>query len=310
MKNLAQSFLTEQDYQRIDKTIKAAEAKTSGEIVCMVRSASYHYPMAKVLGSTTLALPAALLLTPAVGGHLWLGTQNMWLFLGLFALTFAASYLLVMKWATFKRCFISSREIDEEVEEAAVTGFFRHALYKTRDATGVLIYISVFERKVWVLADHGINAKLDAGTWDGVVRIITDGIKSGRPADAICDAVAQVGDLLQAHFPGLAVPGQGVFHLQLCVETKSLFKGMGDEKYQPVKIQGGLGIIGVGQIRVEVNFSVAADGGWAGQTLFLHAAGQDVIFICLDFRWKLNLRSKDIVCAEVQWKQKNSFELK
>ncbi|MEJ2155005.1 MAG: TPM domain-containing protein [Desulfobacteraceae bacterium] len=201
MKNLAQSFLTEKDYQRIDEAVKAAEAKTSGEIVCMVQSASYHYPMANVLGATALALPSALVLTPVVGGYLWLGTQNMWLFIGLFALIFAASYLLVRKWPSLKRCFISGREINEEVEEAAVTSFFRHGLYRTRDATGVLIFISVFERKVWVLADHGINARLDADTWDGIVRIITNGIKSGRPSDAISEAVAQVGDILETHFP-------------------------------------------------------------------------------------------------------------
>jgi putative membrane protein len=201
MKNLARSFLTEGDHQRIDAAIKAAEAKTSGEIVCMVHSASYHYPMSNVLGATTLALPLALILTPVVGGHLWLGTQNMWLFLGLFALIFAAAYLLVRKWPLLKRCFISAHEINEEVQEAAVTSFFRHGLYRTRDATGVLLYISVFEQKVWVLADHGINAKLDPDTWKGIVQIITDGVKTNRPADAICEAVTQVGNMLETHFP-------------------------------------------------------------------------------------------------------------
>ena len=201
MKNLARSFLTEQDYQRIDDAIKAAEAKTSGEIVCMVQSASYHYPMANVLGATTLTLPSALLLTPVVGGWFWLGTQNLWLFLGLFSLIFVATYLLVKNWPALKRWFISTREINEEVEEAAVTRFFRHGLHRTRDATGVLIYISVFEHKVWVLADRGINAKLDQQTWDDIVQTITRGIKSGRQADAICEAVGQVGELLEAHFP-------------------------------------------------------------------------------------------------------------
>ena len=201
MKNLARSFLTEQDYQRIDDAVKAAEAKTSGEIVCMVQSASYHYPMANVLGAATFAFPSALILTPLVGGWFWLGTQNLWLFLGLFSLIFVVSYLLVKNSPALKRWFISSREIDEEVEEAAVTRFFRHGLHRTRDATGVLIFISVFEHKVWVLADHGINAKLDQNTWDGIVLTITRGIKDGQPCDAICDAVRQVGEMLESHFP-------------------------------------------------------------------------------------------------------------
>jgi putative membrane protein len=201
MKNLAQTFLTEEEHLRIDAAIKTAEDRTSGEIVCMIQSASYHYPVSNVLGAATLALPSALVLTPAVGGHLWLGTQNMWLFLGLFALIFATGYLLVQKWPSLKRCFISIREMDEEVEEAAVTRFFRHGLHQTRDATGILIFISVFEHKVWILADRGIDAKLDQGTWDGIVQVITDGIRNSRPADAICEAVEQVGNMLEEHFP-------------------------------------------------------------------------------------------------------------
>ena len=45
--------------------------------------------MAEALGATAFALPLALLSTHFLGGWLWLGTQNMWLFLGLFSLLFA-----------------------------------------------------------------------------------------------------------------------------------------------------------------------------------------------------------------------------
>ena len=61
--------------------------------------------------------------------------------------------------------------------------------------------ISVFERRVWVLADRGINAKVAEGQWDEVVKMITDGIKQKRLADAICEAVEKIGALLRLHFP-------------------------------------------------------------------------------------------------------------
>lgn len=201
MKDLAKKFLTRQQREQVDAAVKSAEADTSGEIVCMIQSASYHYPMAAVLAATTLTLPTALILTPLVGGWLWLGTQNMWLFLGLFTVFFLPFYLLAHHVAGLKRQFISRREIEEEVEEAAVTGFFRHGLYRTRDATGVLIFISVFEHKVWVLGDHGINAKIEAGAWEEIVDIIAEGIKKGRSAAAICSAIQKVGDILKMHFP-------------------------------------------------------------------------------------------------------------
>lgn len=203
MKDLARKFLTRQEHEQVDKAVQSAEAKTSGEIVCMIQSASYHYPMATVLGATAFAMPSALILTPLLGEWLWLGTQNMWLFLSLFSLLFVASYMLVYNCTGLKRRFISQREIDEEVEEAAVNGFFRHGLYRTRDATGVLIFISVFEHKVWVLADHGINAKIQQDIWGDIVQTITGGIKKGRPAEAICEAVQKVGNILETHFPVL-----------------------------------------------------------------------------------------------------------
>ena len=65
----------------------------------------------------------------------------------------------------------------------------------------MLVLISVFERRVWVLADRGINAKVKEGQWDEIVKMITDGIRQKRAADAICAAVEKIEALLAAHFP-------------------------------------------------------------------------------------------------------------
>ena len=159
MKNLAETLLSDTDQQRIETVVAATEKRTAGEIVCMIVSSSYHYAMANVLGATAFALPMALLAAHFLGGWLWIGTQNMWLFLGLFAIFFALLHWIIGSCPTLKRLFISRREIDEEVEEAAVNSFFRKGLYRTRDANGVLLFISVFEHKVWLLADKGIHEK-------------------------------------------------------------------------------------------------------------------------------------------------------
>ena len=201
MKNLAKKFLSDDECTCVDRAVKAAEALTSGEIVVMIVSASYKYPMANVIGAAAFALPLALLFTPLAGGWLWIGGQNMWLFLGFLAVLFILFHEIIRRTPWLKRFFISRREIDDEVKEAAMTNFFNHDLYRTRDETGVLVLISVFERRVWVLADRGINAKVDKGRWDGIVAHIVAGIKNGRQADAICEAVGQVGGILAEHFP-------------------------------------------------------------------------------------------------------------
>ena len=201
MKNLAQKFLSEANRDKIKKAVSQVERKTSGEIVPMVVSSSYHYPMANVIGATAFALPVSILLTLFLGGLIWLGTWNMWLFIALFTVSFLVFHFLLDQIPGLKRVFVSEKEIAEEVAEAAMIAFYREGLYRTRDETGVLIFISVFERKVWVLADRGINQKVDESQWQAVVRHIVEGIKNKRQGEAVCEAVEMVGRILETHFP-------------------------------------------------------------------------------------------------------------
>ena len=201
MKNLVERFVSATDRECIEKAVAEVELKTSGEVVCMIASSSYSYPMADVIAGAALAFPLALILTHFLGGWMWVGTQNMYLFTGLFAIVFVLTRFIASRVPCFKRLFVSRREIDEEVEEAAITAFFRHGLYRTRDANGVLLFLSVFERKVWLLADKGIHEKVSESQWDDLVASITAGIRNGRGADAICKAIGEIGDLLTSHFP-------------------------------------------------------------------------------------------------------------
>jgi putative membrane protein len=201
MENLAEKFLNDQDRERIKKAVEEAEKYTSGEIVPMVVSRSYHYPISDVIGGIIFALPLSLIMTFFMGGWLWIGHYNMWLFLGIITVLFILCQQTIKHADGLKRLFISDREIEEEVEEAAITGFFREGLYRTRDETGILIFISVFERRVWVLADRGINEKVKQGQWDEIVGMIIEGIKNNDQASAICEAIEEVGRILKEHFP-------------------------------------------------------------------------------------------------------------
>ncbi|MDH3828260.1 MAG: TPM domain-containing protein [Desulfobacterales bacterium] len=201
MKDLAKIFLSNDERARVETAVKEAEKLTAGEIVVMIISASYQYPLAIVIGAAAFALLLALIFTPLAGAWLWIGGQNMWLFLGFLTVFFILFHEIIKRIPWLKRFFISRKEIDDEVEEAAITNFFDQGLYRTRDQTGVLILISVFERRVWVLADRGINTRVSESQWDDIVKMITDGIKQKRPADAICEAVEKIGELLKTHFP-------------------------------------------------------------------------------------------------------------
>lgn len=201
MNTLADKFFSKTELEQIEAAVQAAEKTTSGEIVCLIQSASYHYPMGNVIGAAALSLPLSLAAAPLAGAWLWLGPQNMWLFLSLFAVCFPMFYFIVGRTPRLKRLFISRREMEEEVQEGATTRFFLHGLYRTREANGVLLFISVFERKVWVLADHGIHARIPQDQWQSIVDEVAQGFKHHRPAESVCRAVRVIGRLLQTHFP-------------------------------------------------------------------------------------------------------------
>lgn len=197
-------FLSTQDREKIDSAVEEAERDTSGEIVPMVVFRSYHYPMSDVIGGFAFAFPISMVLTYFTGGWLWIGNYNLFLFLGIITILFVLFHQIIKRTGSLKRLFISDKEIDEEVEEAAITAFFREGLYRTRFETGILIFISVFERRVWVLADRGINASVKEGKWDAIVNMIIEGIKKKNQTESIVKAIGEAGRILKEQYPGKA----------------------------------------------------------------------------------------------------------
>lgn len=195
MRQLADKFLTDTDKENIRKAVKEIEKVTSGEIVPMIVSASYSYPLSNFIGGFSLGMLIALI-TVLISQN-----ENLWLFLSVYMAAFIIIHELIKYILPLKRLFISIKEMNEEVEEAAINAFYKNELYKTRDKTGVLIYISVFEKKVWVLADKGINSKVDPGTWKEIVSIIVNGIKEKKQSEAIVKAIEKTGEILSTHFP-------------------------------------------------------------------------------------------------------------
>lgn len=191
----AQIFLTRNEQDRLVRCVQDVEAKTSGEIVPVIASISYDYPRAAHLGGLLLGIFAAL------GLSLVLGRDDMWIFLALFLPSYIFFSRLLMRYPSLKRPFLTKAEMREEVEEAAITSFHTNGLHRTRDMTGIIIYISVYERMVQVLADKGINDKVNPEVWEEVVTMVTDGIKTGSPGRALCRGVERCGELITHHFP-------------------------------------------------------------------------------------------------------------
>jgi putative membrane protein len=195
MKERAEKFLAAGERLQIEARIAEAEKRTSGEIVVMVVPSSYHYPLASMIGSSLLAI----LLGIAVA--LFTGKESMWFFLEVFGISFIALHELIKRASFLRRFFVTASDMKEEVEEAAINAFYQKDINQTVDHTGILIYISLFEHNVRVIADKGINAKVERQVWQEVVDTIVRGIKNKGQAEAIAAAVDRCAEILAAHFP-------------------------------------------------------------------------------------------------------------
>jgi putative membrane protein len=59
----------------------------------------------------------------------------------------------------------------------------------------------LLEHRVEVLADRGINAKVDPATWQEISKIVAAGLKANQACEAVCKAIHRCGEILTAHFP-------------------------------------------------------------------------------------------------------------
>jgi putative membrane protein len=205
MRDPVKPFLKEAEQEQIESCVREAERTTRGEIVVMVAPCSHHYPLADLRGAAAFSIPAAVVLARTVGPFVWAGPHDLWIFLGVLFPLFFICREVVMRLPRLKRLFVSEKEMGHEVRESATIQFFLKGLYRTREETGVLIYLSVFEGKVWVLGDRGVDAAVPPGLWQEVVDQVVAGIKEGRPAAAICAAVGRIRGVLAEKFP--AAPG-------------------------------------------------------------------------------------------------------
>lgn len=190
-----EEFFTPEEQERIRQAVIRAETDTSGEIATMVVSRSDSYREAETLASVLGAALLAFLVAIA--------TQHVtiWTYLPMTLLLYVPARRFVAVVPALKRPFISTLRLREAVKERAVRAFYEKGLYRTKDETGILIFISLFERKVWILGDRGINERIPVDTWQNLVAILTKGIREGHSCDSLCLVIELCGNELSRHFP-------------------------------------------------------------------------------------------------------------
>ena len=201
--------LSSAERQRIADAVQAAESLTAGEIVTAVIPESSDYSARELLfgiGAGVITQIILILLTSPItrllDGLLWLespiliplSTLSVSLLIG--AAAYAAAQIPAVD-----RIIAGRGAMREAVRRRALRHFVESAVYDTAGRTGVLLFISLLERRVELIADRGIDRAVEEGVWDGIVAELITGIRENRMGEAVEKAVTAVGAVLAEHVP-------------------------------------------------------------------------------------------------------------
>jgi putative membrane protein len=206
-------MLTIDDDAKVAAAIRAAEARTDGEIQAIVSPSSdaYHdtvFQWALAIALLPLALSAAFphLLVGSVealfgtwGEEPTLRTLLTCLLVATILLFLIARYLFGLPRLRFALTPDATKA--RRVRLKAVQLFKAGTEARTATATGVLLYLSLAEHRAEIVADASIHAKVDHARWGEAMAALLAGIKAGRAGDGIADAIARIADVLAEHFP-------------------------------------------------------------------------------------------------------------
>jgi putative membrane protein len=185
--------LSAQERQQISAAIHAAEAKTSGEIVCVLAQASADATALPILLAALLALafPWAMVAFTAMPVSRILLLQ-LAVFLAL-AVLFCLPRVRIALVPRAARRAVAHR--------AAMEQFMIRGVSRKKDRTGVLIFVSLAERYARIIADEGIAARVPQSEWQGAVDALISHMRGGRIADGFIAAIESCGKVLAQHFP-------------------------------------------------------------------------------------------------------------
>lgn len=209
-------LLDQDDSARIAAAVAQAERNTAGEIVTVVSAQSDPYTDVALAWAVFIAFLAlaALEMAPAFFVALvdralglwatdWSARAYFGLALSVAVVKFAAS-LAILQWHPLRLWLTPAPIKRVRVHARALTAFRLGAESRTTGRTGVVLYVSLAERKAEIIADRAIADQVKPEVWGDAMAALLTPLREGQLGDGMVAAIERIGGVLAQAAPALA----------------------------------------------------------------------------------------------------------
>lgn len=206
---MPQLNLGPENLDKINSAIKKAERKTTGEITISVIKESYDYAAQELMFGIIAGFVYFLIMMfsiqkvePLIQSMFWdYSPHYLLIFYGFSPFLVIFIFYMIANIPFMDRLIVSRKLMRKKVNDRAIRHFMESGVYNTKQRTGILIFISILEKRAELLADRGISKKIPQEKWDSIMEHIIEGIKANRFYEHILEAISECGNLLAQHFP-------------------------------------------------------------------------------------------------------------
>ncbi|HEX4105107.1 MAG TPA: hypothetical protein VHX92_02635 [Rhizomicrobium sp.] len=211
-------MLTKSDHERVAQAIAEAKSKSAGEIFCVLTHEVSRYREVPLAWAAIAAFVLPPLFTFA--GLNWLTQTNLvstWTdesavatkslimgALGSYTLLQAAIFVivaLIVAQPAVRRLLTPRFLKRHRVRQVARHHFAASGAKLSHAEPHILIYASLGDRQVELVAHKAIHDAVGDGPWNAAVQAVAEGMKEKKPAEGFIRAIQICGEALAAHFP-------------------------------------------------------------------------------------------------------------
>jgi putative membrane protein len=192
---MSREYLDADAKKALTAAIQQIEARSSAEVVIVVRRRS-----APAWGAALVALAVAALATLAVELFAPWTFDLIWILIDP-VLVGAACAVAALRVPWLARHLSLRRAQRRSAEVAARVAFFDKGIRRTRDRTGILVYVSLVEREAVVLADDGVMRAVPPEEWAKALETLAATVGEGATAESLASHIAALGDVLEPALP-------------------------------------------------------------------------------------------------------------